>query len=190
MQRRCILAVILLAVALAMAAPATASTFVAMSDSQLVRQADAVVQGRVIELRSRWSDSGRLIFTDALVEVDDVIVGKANRRVVVRTPGGEVGGYTVEAIGFPKLEKGEQVLLFLTRDGEDGPSRVLGYQQGHFRIVTRLDGVTLAVPQVDDDTRLITTSGKLAPAPQSVRLDDFKAGVRTLARREGRTVAP
>jgi len=180
---------ILLAVALVAAAPAAASTFVAMSGPELVRQADAVVQGEVVALTSHWTDSGRLIVTDAVIRVDQVLVGTAPGKVTVRTAGGAVGGYAVEAHGFPRFERGERVIVFLT-GGDAGTSRVLGYQQGHIRVVTRLDGVNLAVPQVDEGVRLLTATGQLAPAPRSVRLDEFKASVRNLARREGRTLAP
>jgi len=51
----------------------------------------------------------------------------------------------VEAHGFPRFEQDEQVMLYLEASG-DGRYRVLGYQQGHFRVVTRLDGVTQVIP--------------------------------------------
>lgn len=164
-------------VLLAGALPATASTFVAMSQKELLARADAIVEGRIVDLESFWTESGRLIATDATLAVDEVLSGRAPRALTVRTFGGQVGAMRVEAHGFPRFEDGERVLLFLTRD-RDGTYRVLGYQLGHYRVVTRLDGVTLAVPQTDDGMRLVGPNGTLAPAPGSVRLDEFKTRIR------------
>ena len=167
--------VIALAATLVLAAvPAVASTFVHMSPKELVAEADALVQGRVVELDSFWTESGRLIATEAMVAVEETVFGSASGTVTVRTFGGQVGDVKVEAPGFPSFEKGERVLLFLKRDPDDGTLRVLGYQQGQFRVVTRLDGVTLAVPQVDDGARFLTRDGQLGPAPRSLELGDFK----------------
>lgn len=173
-------------VALVAASPVVASTFVAMSPAELVTQADAVVQGKVVHLESFWTESGRLIVTEALVDVSDVLVGSAPGAVRVRTFGGQVGDFLVEATGFPRFDEGEEVILFLRRAPEDGSLRVLGYQQGHFRVVTRLDGVTLAVPMVEEGVRFLTRSGQLAPEARSMRLEEFKTGLRQLARRTGR----
>lgn len=178
----------LLIVALLAAAPAFASTFVAMSADELVSQTDAVVVGRVIERVSAWTESGRLIYTDNTVAVEEVVLGRAAAFVTVRTFGGQVGDVIVEAHGFPKFEDGERVLLFLTEDREVGAVRVLGYQQGQFRVVTRLDGVTLAVPMIDEGARLLDREGRPMPEPVSVRLDELKAQVLKKAGELGRLI--
>lgn len=182
-MRRLVPVVLVLALA---TVPLTASSFVAMSPSELVAAADAVIEGRVARVDSFWSDSGRMIVTEAVVHVREVLVGEAGRSVTVRTFGGQVGDLMVEAHGFPVFERGEQVILFLKREESDGSLRVLGYQQGHFRQVTRLDGVTLAVPMVDAGMRYFRADGSLAPEPQSMLLNDFKAGVDSIARSQGR----
>lgn len=180
--------VALLAVALFAAAPVTASTFVAMSADELVSQADAVVVGRVIDRVSAWTESGRLIYTDNMVAVDEVVFGEADATVMVRTFGGRVGDIVVEAHGFPRFEDGERVLLFLARDEEIGAVRVLGHQQGQFRVVTRLDGVTLAVPMIDEGARLLDLQGRPMAEPRSVRLGQFKARLLKKAGELGRLI--
>ncbi len=65
------------AIACLVALPASASTFVAMTPHELVAQADAVIQGRVADLRSFWSESGRIIVTEALIDVEEALVGDA-----------------------------------------------------------------------------------------------------------------
>lgn len=185
MRRKILLCGLL--IVLLSALPVAASTFVAMTSQDLVKGATAVIQGRVVGLESFWSDSGRIIVTEATIEVDEVLLGSAPSTVTVRTFGGQVGDIVVEAHGFPMLEADENVLLFLTVEPADGSTRILGYQQGHYRVVNRLDGVTLAVPMVDEGMRLIERSGKLAPEPQSLSLDDFKSRLHKTALHVGRT---
>lgn len=178
----------LLIVALLVAAPVSASTFVAMSEDELVSGADAVVLGRVIDRASAWTDSGRLIYTDNTVAVEEVLLGEAAAFVNVRTFGGQVGDMIVEAHGFPRFEDNERVILFLTQDKEVGAIRVLGYQQGQFRVVTRLDGVTLAVPMIDEGARLLDRQGRAMPEPRSVRLGQFKTQLLRKAGELGRMI--
>ena len=115
--------------------------------------------------------------------MDEVLVGTAPAVVTVQTPGGEVGDTYVEAAGFPKFERGQDVILFLKAGDQNDTRRVLGHQQGHFEVVTRNDGVTLAVPQIDEDVALLTPTGQRAQAPQSTELVTFKALVRAEAAR-------
>lgn len=182
-MRRILVALALVVLVLA-AAPSTASTFLAMSDVELVTQAEAVVQGRVISQRSLWDQTGTVIVTESVVRVQSVLVGEAPRFVTVKTAGGEVGDFAVEAAGFPKFHDRENVILFLQANA-DGTSRVLGYQQGHFEVVKRKDGVRMAVPRTEDGGEFITRSGKLMSERPSMLLSAFKRGVRRIAREQG-----
>lgn len=178
MQRRIAMAV--LATLCLAAMPAAASIFLHMSTRELVTQADALIRGRVVDLESSWSESGRVIVTDATIEVEQALLGSVPQTVTVRTFGGQVDDVIVEAHGFPRFEQDEHVLLYLEAD-DDGTLRVLGYQQGHFRVVTRLDGVTLAVPMVEDGVRFFTRAGQAGPEPRSVEIGTFTNQVRSLA---------
>jgi hypothetical protein len=175
-----------LPLALAAAAPAMASTFLAMDQGSLVAQADAVIQGRVLKVESFWEPTGTIIVTEAMVEVEEEIVGRTPTVVRVKTFGGEVGGYFVEAHGFPVFAAGERLLLFLEPDGED-TLRVTGYQQGQYRLVSGKDGVELAVPAVDAGSSLLTADGRQVPAPAAQPLDALKDQIRAEARRLGKS---
>lgn len=166
-------ALLLIAVAL----PASAATFASMSFNDLVDSADAVVVARVTQMSSSWTESGRLIVTENKLKVEEVWAGDVPGRLSVRTPGGEVGGFLVEAHGFPNLQPGEHVILFLSREPNSGTWQIEGHQLGHYRIVTRLDGVTLAVPQVEDGVRFIERDGSPMQKSSSRLLSDFKAAV-------------
>lgn len=172
--------------ALAAALPAAGSTFLALSPEELAAEAGAVVEARVQAVRSFWNGAGTVILTEALLRVDEVVVGDAAPEVVVRSFGGTVAGYTLEAHGFPTFQRGERLLLYLYREGADGSVRVLGYQQGQYRIETREDGSEVAVPALAEGTRLLTRTGRPTPPARPLLLDELKQGIRAAALRGGR----
>jgi len=168
--------------------PVDASTFVAMSTSDLVQSSSAVIEGEVVSMESRWTRNRRIIVTDAVVRVWDVLGGKAPEIVHVKTFGGTVNGFTVEASGFPTFTVGERVLLFLEPDTEAGRLRVNGYQQGLYRIVQRPDGIESAVPAVDQDVQLLSATGtRVRPLP-AMPLDDLRHLIRAEFERLGSAV--
>lgn len=158
------------------AIPAGASTFVALSRAELTAQSSAVVEGEVLKINSFWSPSGRLVVTEAMVQVTDKIVGNSPSVVVVRTVGGQVGGYNVEAHGFPKFQVGERLVLFL-QGNVDAVTEVTGYRQGQYRVV-REAGVEMAVPTLEDGVNLVRADGKPATRVKAMPLSDLKASLR------------
>jgi hypothetical protein len=169
------------------AIPGGASTFLKMDQKALVRDSAAVVQGEVIAVSSFWDKSGRLVVTEAQVRVEDAVFGNTPSVVVVRTFGGKVGNFVVEAHGFPTFRKSERVLLYLEAE-EDGAMRVTGYQQGQFRLVRDKAGVEWAVPATDEGVNIVTREGREAAPSKSVRLDVLKQSIRNEARQAGRPV--
>lgn len=172
---------------MAVAVPMSASTFFRMTPGELVRGSAAVIQGQVLKVSSFWDASGRVIVTEAQIQVEEKVFGNAPSVVVVRTFGGTVDGYTVEAQGFPTFRAKERVLLYLEAE-KDGASRVTGYQQGQFRIVRDKAGVEIAVPAVDSSADIIGRDGRLAAKAQPVRLDVLKNSIRSEARQAGRSL--
>ena|SRR6185295_1590411 len=167
-------------IALLLAAiPAAASTFIALSHAELVAGSDAVVQGRVLKVSSYWEKTGRVIVSEAMVQVDEVVRGAAPGVVIVRTFGGTVNGYTVEAHGFPKFAVNDQVLLYL--HGAEGTAEVTGYQQGQYRIARDKAGIAMAVPTVDGGAFLVGRDGRPAPGAKAMRLETLKNLIRAEA---------
>src|SRR5262245_54242949 len=118
-----------LLLALAAALPVAASTFLWMSQKDLLQHSQAVVQGQVLKVSSFWNSTGQIIVTEALVRVEETVAGEAPAVVVLRTFGGTVDGFTVEAAGFPTFRLNERLLLFVGPD-KNGDTGVVGYQQG------------------------------------------------------------
>lgn len=165
----------LVAVAIVFALPLAASTFIAMSETELLADSQAVVQGKVLDVRSFWTDDRTAIVTEARVLVDELVAGEAPSVVVVKTFGGQVGDIAIEAHGFPTFQAGEQVLLYLSPDGDD--FRVTGYRLGQFRIRDTAKG-RLAVPTVEEGVRFFTKEGQLAPLARPESLELLKDRIR------------
>ena len=174
------LAVCLFALIAAAAVPASASIFVAMDQAELVAASQAVVVGRVLEVRSFWNDEATAILTEAVVQVDQTVAGEAPGIVTVRTFGGTVGSLRIEAHGFPTFTEGQRMLLFL--DGVGSTAEVVGYQQGQFRIVTRVsDGLDVAVPAVDGGATLVRMDGGRVERPRALPLSALVESIRATA---------
>ena len=84
------------------------------SAEELAQDAKVIIQGEVRSVKSYKGING-VIYTRALVLVSDVIKGKnIKKNITVEYEGGEVGDVGVRVEDEPSLEKGEQILLFLT----------------------------------------------------------------------------
>jgi hypothetical protein len=171
----------LFALALAVAIPAGASTFVGMTQGEMLAESEAVVQGKVLKINSFWSPSGRLIVTEAMIQVEETIVGSAPTVLTVRTAGGLVDGFVVEAHGFPKFAVGERLVLFVRN--AQAEAEVVGYRQGQFRISQDTSGAEIAVPTLEKNVRLLSIDGAPVARPSAVRLDTLKEQLRSQADR-------
>ena len=181
MNRLCLVGALACAL---MVAPAGASTFLAVSGGELVKGSDAVVVGEVLYTYSYWNPEGSMIFTDAVLHVQRSILGEASGLVSVRTPGGQVADYKIEAHGFPAFRAGDRQVLYLHRTAE-GLMEVTGFQQGQYRVVSRADGVEVAVPALKG-VQLLTSSGALAPMPRAMTLEALEQTIRSEATGLGR----
>ena len=169
--------------------PAGASTFLAMSWEDLVEKADTVVAGRVVEVTSYWNREGTAILTEAVIEIESSVLGKAPSVVRVRTFGGQVGDYKIVAHGFPTFERNEKLLLFL-EPAEDGFRKVLGYQQGELRIRVDKTGREIAVPTwTAGSANILKADGTPAGAPRVLPLADLVQKIHETADRIGRPQA-
>jgi hypothetical protein len=109
--KRTLLATILL---LALAARASA-LMVEVPFEELVQTSDAIVQGTVVDLESRWLAEPHIIVTDVTLQVGEVWAGslQPGQRLVLRVAGGEVDGIGMRREHEPAFGRDEQVVLFL-----------------------------------------------------------------------------
>jgi hypothetical protein len=121
---------------------AGAAQFEAFDRAAQVRGSDLVVLGRVVEVRSGWNADRSAIVTEARVAVDEVWKGLPETDVVVvRTWGGVAGGVEQVFEGEAELRRGEEVVLFLRRDGDAW--RPAGMAFGKYAVEGNGDGAFL-----------------------------------------------
>lgn len=182
MKRRFLLSLALLA----LASPLMASTFVALTPGELVAGSAAIVEGDVLKVESFWDAEHRVILSEALVQVREVIAGEVPAVVRVKTFGGTVDGYTVEAIGFPTFERGQRIVVFLEEDADPDVLRVTGFQQGLFRVKADAAGEEVATSAVDEGAHLVHANGRASAIPSSLPLGQLKQQIRAEVARQWR----
>lgn len=127
-------------------APALAATFVATSVEEAARSAEAVVRGRVLSGVGRVTRDGRRVVTEVEIAVDSAWKGSPDATVRVIVPGGSTGTVAMWVDAAPTFEPGEEVVVFLGRQG--AAWRVMGLALGKFRVEgadarPRLAGATM-----------------------------------------------
>ena len=143
MVRRSVGLSLLLSAALIL--PASASQFIQMPFDAVAREAAIVVRGTLGPVTSAWDDEHQVIFSYARLDVSQYFAGEGPRTLVVREVGGTVGDYTQEAIGFPMLREGQEVVLLLARWEDSADWRIHAYNQGKY-LVRHAGGKELLVP--------------------------------------------
>jgi hypothetical protein len=176
MRRSLSLVTLLLIVAL----PLSASQFIDMPFDQVARESSLVVRGTVENTWSAWDDSHEVIFTYATVRVSRYFGETTGPdTVVVREVGGTVDGYTQEAIGFPAIRSGENVVLMLARWEDSADYRIHAYNQGKYLV--RMNGrqeVLIEDPIKQGDARLGNDREhgprtNAVDAPAGISIDEF-----------------
>jgi Matrixin len=149
-----------LAVVLA-AAPASASTVLALSPDQLRAGADRVVDGTIVARTTIWNATHTGLETHAMLADD------AGVTVELVVPGGELDGGRHIIVGMPSAGVGERARWFL-KDRGDGTYRVYGWAQGKWPAKVT-DGVERFAPDpvaAEHDAKTIdfVTNGMVWPA--------------------------
>ncbi len=86
---------------------------------KLSREADAVLQGRVEDIRCEWNLNQDLIFTFVTIKVLDIWKGDVPfPSVVIRIPGGRIGDLQLKVSDAAAFQPGEDILVFLKDLGE------------------------------------------------------------------------
>ena len=85
---------------------------VSLTTTTLVDRASCIVEGRVTNLSSRWTDDRSAIVTEVVIDATDVLLGDTNR-VTFLYEGGVVGDLEQRVSDMPRLTNGQQVLAFL-----------------------------------------------------------------------------
>lgn len=166
-----LLSLVLIAGLLGLAAPASALVLQRFTLADLVARSVAVVRGVVRSSEARWDADHARIHTTWRVEVAEPAYGAERGQILeVITLGGRVGDAHMQLSGNVRLVEGEEVVLFLVRNGE--AFSVAGMTQGKFTVVRDPLGGS---PRLTRDSP--SASDGLPDAPT---LDELIARVRLL----------
>ena len=182
MHRRSLIVVGLL---IALALPLSASQFVDVPFEQLVSESQYIVRGTIGQTYSAWDDAHEVIYTYAVINVRRHFGQDGPSTLMIREVGGTVDGYTQEAIGFPVLRAGEDVVLMLSQWEDSADFRIHAFNQGKYLVRSRFNREVLTADPVrqgeerldtrDGHGRIQATSADELPA---IGLDEFAMMVR------------
>ena len=99
---------------------ASASTFARIPDlAELAERSSSVVEGRVTEVVSQPAPYG--VDSRYRIAVDRTLSGAPRAEVVVSLPGGRDRGLVQRFSGVPLWSPGDEVVVFVPRDGDPQP---------------------------------------------------------------------
>ncbi len=150
-----------------LAAPpaADATSYIMMKDTDLLAEAGAVVDARIVSVEPSPS-SGRPS-TDYTIEIERLLAGSApGTTLIVRVIGGEQpGGLGLYIYGAPHFRPGDRAILFLVPQ-QDGTFGILDLMLGAFRRIQLPSAPPLAVRNLSEATEVqapgATTDEKLS----------------------------
>jgi hypothetical protein len=150
---------------------AGATTLIGRDLPQLVRGSQVVVRARVNALRVKQADARHWV-TVADCERLENLRGTVEPTFRVSTPGGKTEALNQEVGGAPRLEVGDELVLFLSQTSP-GVFRVTGWEQGAWRVDRAADGSI----EVEPKTHVARVVGKTVVAPHRMSLEQLKREV-------------
>lgn len=177
--------------ALALAAPARATTVLKLPVDQMTQRADLVIRAEVTDVSVRIESGGvRPLSTQVTLRVVQVIKGHASSPVLrLDLLGGVTERASVVIPGMPSFRIGEEVVLFLERTPRgfipagltQGKYTVRHERQGNLRVSREILGVSRVMR--DPTGRLVHVEG---PDPEDdLPLEDLMKAVNQGLRRAG-----
>jgi hypothetical protein len=183
-RRRLLIALPLLLIGLASSFGARASVTPELDLRGLTTNADRIVVGDVVSVKSAWESGRKRIFTNIEVKVTETWKGPTPEggKIIIQQPGGQVGDIEMRVFGLAEFHEGQKAVLFLT--GTEKASAVVGLGQG-MRPVSYDSKSARWMVQPADRSAAVTTDkqGRLGgpSAPDEiVPLETLRARVRKL----------
>ena len=107
---------------------------IAMDVNALTHGSNLVLRAQVVDSSVAWTSDGNMIYSSfALVPVE-ALKGTAHSTIVVRVPGGELGGIKIRNGEAPDFALGEDVVVFLKAQ-EDGSYMTYSWFQGKYTVL-------------------------------------------------------
>ncbi len=177
----------------AASAPAGASVVPPLGFERLVRTAELVFTGEVVDVNARWVDTptGRAIVTAVTFRVERMLKGDPRVTVTLDFLGGRIGDLTLDVAGVPRFEIGQRAVI-CARGAGPHVSPIVGFNQGRFRVtrdprtgrdhVTTHDGWAFATVGQLGQPRPLASAAPVA----TMTLESFEREILRAAGRGGR----
>ncbi|MEM9557577.1 MAG: hypothetical protein AAGC60_25180 [Acidobacteriota bacterium] len=126
-----------LVLACACTTAAFATTVLPVDAPQAVDRAELIFVGTVVHLETATTGDGLLPYTFVTFAVDEALKGRAaDAELTLRFEGGDLPEQqeTVEVVGMPSFELGDEAVLFVAGNGE-AACPLVGWWQGELSIV-------------------------------------------------------
>jgi hypothetical protein len=127
------------------ASPAAATVYVPVDFREMVTASQAIVHGRVVDVRSEVTRDRMMVVSYVTLETSEDLKGSFGRSVTFTVPGGQVGRYRRIIVGAPQFERGDEVVVFLSARGPSLPY-LFGLSQGVYRVARAADGRAVVTP--------------------------------------------
>lgn len=187
LAKRGVMICAIIALAVSLTVPASATTLKRMSLDELVADNGTIVMGHVLDTVSRWNDDHTFMLTDVRIAVEETIRGRVKNDVVTVTlMGGHIGDMTTLVIGSAELIPGNSYVLFLNREELPGTRAltVRDHVQGAFDIVPGQTGPK-AISQASQHPLLPDFFGNAEPpgGKEGIYLEEMIESIRQIEKR-------
>mgnify|MGYP001619007804 CR=1 FL=1 len=150
--------------------------------SELVREADRIVVGRIVASAASWNEDRSAIFTRHTIRVTRVLEGPPTERVELRVVGGEIveEDVSLRVSHQPRLEQGDEGVFFLSGDRRSW-SGLAGGEQGVLRFESVRPDVSGVVDGFGRPLEGVSAQGRLVLAVRGatrIRPEDLVEAVR------------
>jgi hypothetical protein len=164
----------LAAIFVAVSASVSATTVVPADFTQMARESEVIVHGRVVAVDARLVGARRTVESVITLQIVEPIKGTTGDQTVFRVPSGRVGRYRRVMSGAPEFNRGDEVIVFLRGQAPSLPMPY-GLSQGVYR-VTRRGTAAMVMAPILSDGRI--TRGD--PSRRPVTASAFATQVRTV----------
>jgi hypothetical protein len=159
---------------LSLAVAAAATTLEQLSMASMVAQSTSIVRARITS--SSAGRRGSAIYTYYGLDVLETLKASAQEPSEVAVPGGTMGTVRQTVAGAPKLESGQEYVLFLWTS-PSGLTQVIGLTQGVFRVFDNA-GQAMVVRAAATETMLDAGGRTVQDQRLSFSLDALRQLVR------------
>ena len=160
---------LLCTVGLLLVQPANASSVLSINVDYMLQHCELIFEGQVLSSESHWNDNKSSIYTLIKFQINEVIKGDySTDTLTLHFGGGNVDGMalTIDSLIYPKV--GEQGIYFIEGVQEQYINPLIGWSQGHFRLLDDAQG----------NTHVMTESGKpimsIQPDAEMTRMSNSK----------------